>query len=568
MEKFLIKKPKSTTVEQPSGSVDVNQNENYKRKFRAEWLQSFDWLQNKDGSAFCVACEKAIDNHNAHLKVHEKTATHIRNCESRKKQHTLEMFYDPEQEKQHITVRNAEFALVMFCITHNLPFLIMEYLPALLVECCPDSSIAKLIKCGRTKSTQIAEIIGKKANDRVFETLRNTKFSLIADETTDISTTKSLVLVARFVDSARVVQDRFLALLEVTKSDAVSIFQLIKQFFNTNNIPLKNIIGLATDGANVMAGDAGGVKALLNKETNFFFMTCTCHSLHLCTSYASRHLPKSIDFLCRNIYNYFSHSSKRINDLKEFQEYCSVEPHKILGVSQTRWLSLEGVVARLIEQWDSLKLYFISCFYEVNGIRPAQLAEEMCANTKCYFLFLTYILPIINNLNKDFQSESSRLPYLYSNMKSIYLLIINNFVKHDVCIKETNIDFRSESNQKPLRDIFVGTKAEIFMTKHLSEDDIIEVKRNILSFYVELLNQINNRFDFNREDIKMLQIITPAKVLSQEDLQILPLILTFSELVDCDPDQITSQWNLLRLSDVNLSADMDIDTFWSKLCRG
>lgn len=97
-------------------------------------------------------------------------------------------------------VKNAEYTLVMFCIMHNLPFVLMDYLPSLLVECCSDSSIAKLLHCGRTKSTQIADYIGMEARKKIISQLQTTKFSLIVDETTDVSTKKCLVLVARYFD--------------------------------------------------------------------------------------------------------------------------------------------------------------------------------------------------------------------------------------------------------------------------------------------------------------------------------------------------------------------------------
>ena len=44
-----------------------------------------------------------------------------------------------------------------------------------------------------------------------------------------------------------------------------------------------------------------------------------------------------------------------------------------------------------------------------------------------------------------------------------------------------------------------------------NSEEIFEVKHNILKFYIKLLNEINSRFDFKREDIKLLQIITPSK---------------------------------------------------------
>lgn len=546
-------------------SSDENKQQSGKRKFRPEWLHSFKWLRENDGCAFCICCAKPLISHCSHLKAHEKTTHHIQNYEAKKTQHTMENFYNSDQQKQSNQVRNAELTLVMFCITHNLPLLLMDFLPGLLVECCPDSSIAKLVKCGRTKSVQLVEYIAKQASQNVMSDLRTKKFSLIVDETTDISTKSCIVFLARYFDKAHGVHDKFIALLELTKSDAISIFNLIKDFFSSNNIPLKNLIGLATDGANVMAGNINGLQALLKSETDLFYIKCSCHSLHLCTSYACKKLPDYIEKLCRNIYEFFSRSPKRVNEFKEFQEYCSVEPHKILGICKTRWLSLEGVVLRIIEQWDCLKLFFISCAYEVNDIKPKKLAEGMTSKMKSYFLFLSYILPIVNNLNKEFQTESSRLPYLYSSLKSNFLLILSNFIRTDLINNNTDIDFKNEKNHLELSTIFIGTKAEIYITKNLDKNEILELKKYILNFYIELLNQINARFDFKRDDIKLLQNITPMEVVSTKDLPILPLILNFPNLVDCDPDLITTQWSLLRLTETNLSVELDIDTFWKKV---
>ena len=81
----------------------------------------------------------------------------------------------------------------------------------------------------------------------------------------------------------------------------------------------------------------------------------------------------------------------------------------------------------------------------------------------------------------------------------------------------------------------------MYIENKLNSEEIFEVKHNILKFYIELLNQINSRFDIKREEIKLLQIITPSKVLSKEDLPILYLVSKFSNLIDCDPDIIISQ---------------------------
>lgn len=99
-------------------------------------------------------------------------------------------------------IKEAELKCVMFLHEHNLPFLLMDHLPKLMKSVCPDSQIAADLQVSRTKVTLVTkqcfspearENISKKINESV-------AYSLIMDETTDVATQKSLVLVVRFYD--------------------------------------------------------------------------------------------------------------------------------------------------------------------------------------------------------------------------------------------------------------------------------------------------------------------------------------------------------------------------------
>jgi len=57
--------------------------------------------------------------------------------------------------------------------------------------------------------------------------------------------------------------------------------------------------------------------------------------------------------MARNIFNFLNSSSKRHAELKQFQMFLNIEPHKMLHPSQTRWLSLLAVVSRIFEHWES-----------------------------------------------------------------------------------------------------------------------------------------------------------------------------------------------------------------------
>ena len=54
-------------------------------------------------------------------------------------------------------VARAETILYNMLVQHNLPFLLMDHLPGLIVHAIPDSKIAKEVNFARTKSTAIVK---------------------------------------------------------------------------------------------------------------------------------------------------------------------------------------------------------------------------------------------------------------------------------------------------------------------------------------------------------------------------------------------------------------------------
>ena len=114
-----------------------------------------------------------------------------------------------------------------------------------------------------------------------------------------------------------------------------------------------------------MFGERLSVMSLIREEcNNIVFVKCSFHMIHLCVSHACVKLSTTLEDLCRNIFNCFSRSSLRQHELKKFQMFFQISPHKMLSFGQTRWLSLEQCVSRMLEQWDALTLYFSSIVAE------------------------------------------------------------------------------------------------------------------------------------------------------------------------------------------------------------
>jgi hypothetical protein len=163
--------------------------------------------------------------------------------------------------------------------------------------------VLKGIHLSATKCTNILrQGLGLYFSKHLVEILRETYFSIIPDETTDVSTEKQLGICVSYFDEKSVRSvTRFFDMVEVENCTATGLYKAIKDSFEEKKIPIKNIIGYSSDTTNVMFGEHQSVVALLKKDPHVLAVKCSCHMIHLCVSHACLKLLKTLEDLCRNI---------------------------------------------------------------------------------------------------------------------------------------------------------------------------------------------------------------------------------------------------------------------------
>lgn len=252
---------------------------------------------------------------------------------------------------------------------HNIPFRAMDHLSDLFSKMFYDSEIAKGFSCKRTKSAQLVyDVMAPSFEKQLLTDIKNTSslsgnaatFSLIIDESTDITTEKLLAIAIKFYSvHDNTVKTKFLCSVNLSSETAENIFNSLCKSLRELNLNIENILGFAADTTNVMFGRNNSVVAKIKSvNSNCIFVKCACHSSALAVSYACKKLPKALDQIVKEVYNYFGHSSKRKREFAEFQTFVESEHHNILRHYDIRWLSLHGCVNRIVEQWNALQLYF------------------------------------------------------------------------------------------------------------------------------------------------------------------------------------------------------------------
>lgn len=264
------------------------------------------------------------------------------------------------------------------------------------------------------------------------------------------------------------------------------------------------------------------------------------------------------------MYNYFSNSPKRIDQYKEFQEFANVSPHKILHPSQTRWLSLESVVKRLISQYAALILFFTDQSYE--GIMQAGIILEKLQNpsVKLYLDFLAYMLPYFNNLNKLMQNEKPQVHKIYIEITSTLKTILQCYIKPDVLRKDIyEIDFANPRNFLNIDEMYFGAS---LTNSQIDKNILKSVKVRCLDFYIESVKQITSRFPLKNSLIEKMQFFDPEVIKTKKKTFISDVAMSFPNFTSAENYQdLDNEWRMLLNFPLDNVVHDDIEMFWKKI---
>ncbi|XP_025406676.1 SCAN domain-containing protein 3-like [Sipha flava] len=186
------------------------------------------------------------------------------------------------------------------------------------------------------------------------ELLVSTEFSLQIDESTLPNNEALLLAYVRFVNKGKIVQEMLFARTLITDTKGESIFNIVKDFFKEKNIPLKNVISIATDGAPAMVGRHRGFIAFFKNEIpGILAIHCVIHRQHLVAKNLSDRLHQSLQYVISAVNKIRSNS---LNN-RLFTKLCKEndeEFNRLLLHTEVRWLSKGACLNRVWNLFDSV----------------------------------------------------------------------------------------------------------------------------------------------------------------------------------------------------------------------
>uniref|UniRef100_A0A5S6QLU3 DUF4371 domain-containing protein n=1 Tax=Trichuris muris TaxID=70415 RepID=A0A5S6QLU3_TRIMR len=264
-------------------------------------------------------------------------------------------------------------------------------------------SPTKIIRKIPLSNSTVQRRIDEMSND-IEETLcgflRTRSFALQLDESTLPGNEALLLAYVRFIKDERLAQELLFAKELVTDTKGESIFRAIEEFFKEKNIPLTNIMTVATDGAPSTVGSHRGFIAHLKKVVpSVLTVHCVIHRQHLVAKRLSDRLSCSLQFVIAAVNKI---KSKSLNE-RLFGQLCETNDedfNRLLLHTEVRWLSKGTCLSRFYSLFDTV--------LEFLGDENAALRDNL-KKFKSDIAYLTELYFKFNEMNLQLQGDDLNL---------------------------------------------------------------------------------------------------------------------------------------------------------------
>ena len=259
-------------------------------------------------------------------------------------------------------------------------------------------------------AAELQNCISEVCKEDALKRIKATPFvGLMLDESLDIAVQKKLVLFFKILVLGKA-KIEFAANVEVKDGKAETIYSAVLNHLNSNNIPVKKLSGLGTDGASVMKGRHNGLAVRLQRlNAKIVAVWCVAHKLALVAHWAAKDVPYLVKYeeIVIGIYNFFQYSAVRYNKLKELKNLMNQKVKRFKKPTQVRWLSTHEAVEAIYSAWT---LLILSLEHEAasSNRNGAAKARGMVTKIKSFVFiattcFLLDVLGIISKCSKVFQ---------------------------------------------------------------------------------------------------------------------------------------------------------------------
>ncbi|XP_071746205.1 uncharacterized protein [Lepeophtheirus salmonis] len=418
----------------------------YKKKFRTERLHDDvckDWIvqiPTDEKNAYCKYCKTTIRAKLSDIKEHTKSKKHKLNSAIFSSSRQSKIIFSKVEKSRDLA--RAEAQLCLFIAKHC-SIRSCGHRVDVIKKCFSDKTEID-IAMHRTKCTAVLKnVLMPHFIDKLREDIGDRKYSILLDESTDVSVVKYLRLTIHYFSKyLKKLVATFLHLAPLQECDANGIVQVLKLSLNTYGLDLKSIVGMGTDNGSVMVGISNGVYRKLKEDVPaLVHIHCVC-----------------------------------IND--------GHEPLKIVQARQTRWLPIVSAVQRVCEQWLELKTHF-NYIKSTERCYTSEMLHSLYSDeyNHGYLLFFKSVLNDVQRVNNIFESNDNDPTKLLEDLT----LSVENLVNRVILPTKQDrvVPFACNPGEYLVLKFYIIYEAKNFLsniTHHLSEDREKNLRDRFLNF--------------------------------------------------------------------------------------
>lgn len=535
-------------------------------RFKKAWLEDQElcsWVQPVEGDqakAFCSVCKKNVTCNLKDLRAHGRTKFH-------KKKANPEQNVVGETSKEPPKPMGSKTAALKIAahIACHSSVLTVDHLGALIKDITQ-----KRFSMHRTKCTMlIRKVLGPEMHNEFLEDLKQSQYSLIIDESLDPSYEKQLRIVIRYfsLQQGRIVTS-FLGLLPF---DGVHPDFAVLNFLKQNRLNIADCCSIATDGSDDPSEKNDIIAKFIEYNRNIIHIKCMCSSLQFCMVKAFRVLPRNLEFMILETYNWFLRYPKHQSKYKHMFQCINFGDHamKAMLSPDSKWIVAAPCLNKVLEHYDELKLYFQLVQAQENSY-TAEILFHMYDDpiNKLYFSLLQPITNEFSRVYKLTEGESVSTYKIAREFMGLYKRLIQMIVKSDVICAHKQlleINIQDPETQLPLGSVDFGAKFAMvlndFIVVHPTQ--IEEAKRTCWDFVFGLTLQLRLMLPQSVQILDNLSSLLPSVVLGPKKPRL--TFLPFLTLYGGDLMVLNAQWRRLEAVRWRNNSDQAVEAFWSEV---
>lgn len=383
-------------------------------------------------------------------------------------------------------------------------------------------------------------------------------FSILCDETTDISGQMQMSFCVRFVENC-IVQEIFLQFVPVTDCTGAGLASTIIEAINSIGLNPQGIVGQGYDGAAAMSGRMNGAQAVIRRKYPYAqYVHCCAHTFNLalsqgCSVAEVRNCLGTIE----TAYNFFNYP-KRMLVLQKHIDKLDEKPkaEKLKRMCATRWVERHMSVESFIELLDPLvdALTEITEWLDIKTSSDANLL--ISAICDCRFLIALYVLKEVFDItlplskylqtinldlnmaldcaNQTYQTINSFRENADTIFEKLFLVVCGLCEKHNIpMVKPRTIRKQINRANTPADSPKEYFRRAIFVP-----------------FLDETLTALNDKFIAQKETLKPFQYLlrehSDSDLLNNTIIKELDVLINFYRLTDQGESTIKGEifiWN-------------------------